>query len=147
MARGWVWVARHSEWGSGYFAPVKPASVRDAELRFNVVEWGNGLTFASTFRLTQGVTCWVGPIRHEPDDLSTPALQVFLESSFATKIERVCCEALMQDVVVGPRGRANTAPRTRLVQPLAGVTPGLVDREPPNRPRAQEPFRTRADRH
>jgi hypothetical protein len=49
-----AWGSSSTEWGSGYFSLEKPASVLDAELRFNIADWGNGVHFVSTFRLKEG---------------------------------------------------------------------------------------------
>ena len=99
-----AWGAASSEWGSGYFSLEKPQSVLDAELRFNIADWGNGIHFVSTFRVKEGVSYFVGPLAHGSRDLSKPGTQVFLESPFITAIERVgSFELLKHDVSVAPR--------------------------------------------
>ena|SRR5450755_2013197 len=43
-----------TEWGSGYFSVSKPRTVLEAEMRFNIVDWDNGVHFVSSFRLKPG---------------------------------------------------------------------------------------------
>ena len=102
-----AWGARSKEFGTGYFSLEKPTSVLDAELRFNIADWGNAVHFVSTFRLLPGYSYHVGPIAHGPQDLSKPAHQVYLESP-RTKVELVLSrELLTHDVTVVQRpGRA-----------------------------------------
>jgi hypothetical protein len=96
-----AWGAGSTEWGSGYFSLEKPASVLDAEMRFNIADWGNGVNFVSTFRLKEGFHYVVGTVAHGKGDLSRPSSQVFLESPFVAKIERVgAFEVLRHDVSV-----------------------------------------------
>jgi len=93
------------EWGR-YYAMEKPKSVLDAELRFNILEWDNGINFVTTFRLKQGFSYWVGPVAHGKKDMSIPALQVFIEGDIplqqikCTKMQEA--EVLHHDVWVGP---------------------------------------------
>ena len=103
-----AWGAASSEWGSGYFSLEKPASVLDAELRFNIADWGNGVHFVSTFRLRSGFAYLVGPVAHGRRDLSRPGMQVFIDAPLATKLERVgTFEVLHHDATVSQRsGRA-----------------------------------------
>lgn len=103
-----AWGAGSSEWGSGFFSLEKPASVLDAELRFNIADWGNGVNFVSTFQLKPGFHYFVGPVAHAKCDLSRPGTQVFLEAPFVAMIERVgTFEMLRHDVWVNQRaGRA-----------------------------------------
>src|SRR5689334_5748516 len=67
-----------SEWGSGFFSVEKPRTVLEAELKFNVVEWGNGVNFVSTFRLRGGMEYWLGPVWHHKSDARIHALQAFI---------------------------------------------------------------------
>lgn len=95
---------RSTEWGSGYFSLEKPASVLDAELRFNIADWGNHIHFVSTFKLLSGSPYHVGPVAHGKRDLSRPGSQVYLETPFASKITRVgTFEVLHHDVFVSPK--------------------------------------------
>lgn len=99
-----AWGASSSETGSGYFSLEKPSSVLDAELRFNIVDWGNAVHFVSTFRLIEGFTCFVGPVAHGRYDLSRPGRQAFIPPPFLSKLQRVgSYEVLRHDVSVAPR--------------------------------------------
>jgi len=92
-----------SEWGSGYFSLTKPATVMDAELRFNVVGWGNGVHFVSTFLLRPGFGYWLGPVAHGILDVRLPGLQVFVEEPLSVKLQILRSrELLRHDVSVGP---------------------------------------------
>lgn len=73
----------------GFFSVAKPSSVIDAELRFNIADWGNRITFVSTFRLRGGFSYWIGPILHGPLDLSRPALQVYIDPPVRSKVELI----------------------------------------------------------
>ena len=103
-----AWGATSTEAGSGYFSLEKPTSVLDAELRFNIADWGNGVHFVSTFRLRSGFTYFVGPVAHGKRDLSRPGTQVFVETPLSSKVERVISrEVLRHDVsVVSSPGNA-----------------------------------------
>jgi hypothetical protein len=103
-----VWGAGSTEWGSGYFSLEKPASVLDAEMRFNIVDWGNGVHFLSTFRLKGGFPYFVGPVAHGKGDVSRPSIQAFVEPPLTAKLERTGnFEILRHDVSVVQRaGRA-----------------------------------------
>jgi hypothetical protein len=93
-----------TEWGSGYFSLHKPESVFDAELRFNIVEWGNLVRFVSTFRIRGGFHYYVGPVAHGEHDLRRAASQVYVEPPLAIKLELLHSrELLKQDAVVLPR--------------------------------------------
>jgi hypothetical protein len=81
------WGGNSSEWGTGYFSLQKPGSVIEAEMRFNIVDWGNGVHFVSTFRLKEGFPYWVGPVGHGPNDLSLGGAQAFVEGPIQVKIE------------------------------------------------------------
>jgi hypothetical protein len=99
-----AWGSSSTEWGSGYFSLEKPASVLDAELRFNIADWGNGVHFVSTFRLKEGFPYYVGPVAHSAHDLSKKGTQIFLESPFVAQVERVGrMEVLRHDVSVVQR--------------------------------------------
>lgn len=103
-----AWGGGSGEWGSGYFSLEKPRSVIDAELRFNIADWGNAIHFVSTFRLKQGYEYFVGAVDHAAGDLSRAGTQVWIESPFVTKIERIgTFEVLKHDAfVVQGKGRA-----------------------------------------
>lgn len=93
-----------SEWGSGYFSCEKPSSVLEAELRFNIVDWDNGVHFVSSFRLRPGFHYWLGPVLHGASDSSLPAWQVLVEQPLQVKLELISSrEVLRHDVFVGPR--------------------------------------------
>jgi len=93
-----------SEWGSGYFSREKPASVLEAEMRFNIVDWNNGVHFVSTFRLKPGFSYWLGPVAHGAGDKHLEGWQVFVEEPLAIKLELVRSrEVLRHDAFVGPR--------------------------------------------
>jgi hypothetical protein len=96
-----AWGGSSTEWGSGYFSLEKPLSVLDAELRFNIVDWGNGVRFLSTFRLKSRFPYYAGPVAHGTCDISKPGTQIFLPSPFAHMVEKMgTFEMLKQDVHV-----------------------------------------------
>ena len=100
-----AWGGSSAEWGSGYFSLEKPASVLDAELRFNIADWGNGVHFVTTFRLKEGFPYHVGPVAHAACDLSKKGTQIYLEPPFVTQVERLGkMEVLRHDVSVVQRG-------------------------------------------
>lgn len=103
-----AWGETSSELGSGFFSLEKPVSVLDAELRFNIADWGNGVHFVSTFRLRGGHACYVGPVAHGAKDLSRPGTQVFVPAPLEIKVVVVRSrELLTHNVVVVQRsGRA-----------------------------------------
>ena len=103
-----AWGASSSELGSGFFSLEKPASVLDAELRFNIADWGNGVHFVSSFRLKYGFDYFEGPVAHGKFDLSRTGTQVYVTPPIDTKIERIgAYEVLRHDVSVVQRpGRA-----------------------------------------
>jgi len=94
------WGANNTEWGSGYFASTKPSSVLDAELRYNIVDWGNGIVRVSTFRLNPGFPYFTGPVAHGAYDLSVSATQIYVEEPLKTKIDLLQSENLKQDFSV-----------------------------------------------
>jgi hypothetical protein len=99
-----AWGATSGEFGTGYFSLEKPTSVLDAELRFNIADWGNGVHFVSTFRLRPGFTYFAGPVAHGRNDLSRPGTQIYVPSPIGTKVERVgAFEVLKHDVSVVQR--------------------------------------------
>lgn len=103
-----AWGASSSEFGSGFFSVEKPESVLDAELRFNIADWGNGVHFVSTFQLRAGFDYRVGAVAHGRRDLSRSGTQVYVEPPVQTKVVLVRSrELLRHDVVVVQRaGRA-----------------------------------------
>ena len=99
-----AWGGGSSEWGSGFFSLEKPRSVLDAELRFNIADWGNRILYVSTFLIRPGVEYWQGPVLHGEDDLSAPGTQIFVEPLITAKVLlRISGERLRQDAHVGPR--------------------------------------------
>lgn len=99
-----------SEWGTGFFSLEKPESVIDAELRYNIVDWGNLVRFVSTFRIRAGHHYYVGPVAHGATDISRPAVQVYIEPPLRIKLELIRSrELLKQDAVV----MSNRDPGTR----------------------------------
>ena len=93
-----------SEWGTGFFSMSKPSSVLEAELRYNIVDWDNGVNFVSTFLLQPGFAYWCGPIAHGILDSALPGVQAFVEPPLKVKIHLVRSrEVLKHDVWVGPR--------------------------------------------
>ena len=99
-----AWGATSSEFGTGYFSLEKPTSVLDAELRFNIADWGNGVHFVSTFRLLPGFAYFVGPVAHGRADLSRPGTQIYVPPPAGTKVERVgAFQVLKHDVSVVQR--------------------------------------------
>jgi hypothetical protein len=97
------WGGRSEEWGSGYFSLEKPDSVSDAELRFNIADWGNEIHFISTFKLKEGFVYWLGPVAHGPRDLSRTGTQAFIEPPLQIKLELIISEVLKHDVFVAGR--------------------------------------------
>ena len=92
-----------SEWGSGFFSIEKPLSVLEAELRFNIVDWNNGVNFVSTFRLKQGYGCWRGSVAHGKRDHALPGV-AYVQPPLQIKLQLVRSgEMLKHDVWVGPR--------------------------------------------
>ncbi len=99
-----AWGATSSEYGAGFFSVEKPESVLDAELRFNIADWGNGVHFVSTFLLQGGLPYLIGPVAHGSRDLSRPGTQVFVEPPVQNKVRLVRSrELLRHDVVVSLR--------------------------------------------
>ena len=101
-----------SEWGRDdrevYFSLEKATSVLDAEMRFNIVVWGNGVNFVSTFRLKPGFHYWCGKVAHSPLDDALPATQVVIDQPVRIKLElHRSKEVLRHDVFVGPKDGAS----------------------------------------
>ncbi|MEW6644355.1 MAG: hypothetical protein AB1586_27900 [Pseudomonadota bacterium] len=84
----------------GYFCLTKPASVFEAELKYNIADWGNAIRFVSTFRLKPGFPCFEGPVANEAGDLSIPAVQILVPGPVGIKVELLAREVLKQDVSV-----------------------------------------------
>jgi hypothetical protein len=103
-----AWGEGSTEFGTGYFSLEKPSSVLDAELRFNIADWGNGVHFVSTFKMKAGSAYFVGPVAHGSRDLSRPGHQILLEPPIHLKVTLVRSrEVLRHDVTVVQRsGRA-----------------------------------------
>ncbi|MNN02668.1 hypothetical protein D3C81_1153350 [compost metagenome] len=92
------------EWGEGYFSSEKPTSVLDAEMRFNIVEWGNLVRFVSQFRIVGGVGYYEGVVWHGECDLHVAATQIYVLPPLATKVYlEVSRELLKQDCFVSHR--------------------------------------------
>jgi hypothetical protein len=78
--------------------------VLDAELRFNIADWGNSVQFVSTFRLKPGFFYYKGPVAHGEKDLSRAGTQIFIESPFVVQVEKVGSFAVLkQDFTVVQR--------------------------------------------
>lgn len=96
-----AWGGSSTEWGSGFFSLEKPTSVLDAELRFNIVDWGNLIRFVSTFRILSGVTCYVGPVAHAEGGLRKTGTQVWIEKQNLVNVRLIrTAEPLAQDAHV-----------------------------------------------
>jgi hypothetical protein len=99
-----AWGASSSEWGSGVISLEKPESVLDAELRFNIADWGNGVHFVSTFRLKPGFFYYKGPVAHGSKDLLLAGTQIFIESPFVIQVVKVGLFTILKhDVTVVQR--------------------------------------------
>jgi hypothetical protein len=99
-----AWGAASSEIGTGYFSLEKPTSVLDAELRFNIADWGNGVHFVSSFRLRAGFAYFEAPVAHGRGDLSRPGTQIYVQPPVQTKVERAgAFEVLKHNVSVVQR--------------------------------------------
>lgn len=93
-----------TEWGSGYFSLEKPRFVLEAESRFNIVDWNNGVHFVSSFRLKAGFAYWLGPVAHGALDCHLPGWQAFVEQPLNVKLELIKSkEVLHHDVYVSAR--------------------------------------------
>lgn len=102
-----AWGGTSSEWGSGYFSPDRPATVSDAELRFNLVlESGNAVTFVPSFRIRPGVAYWLAPIAHGPRDICRSARQIYVPAPLPGKVELLASRLpLARDRVVHLPGK------------------------------------------
>lgn len=99
-----AWGGKSTEWGTGYFSLEKPDSMLDAELRFNIADWGNEIHFLSAFRLKHGFPYQVGPVAHGKSDLSRPGHQVYVVGPLHQKIVLIeSKKVLRHDVVVVQR--------------------------------------------
>jgi hypothetical protein len=99
-----AWGAKSSEWGSGYFSLEKPESVLDAEFRFNIADWGNGIHFVSTFRIKEGMGYFQGLVGHARRDLRRRGTQIYLESPFVHAVDKIgTFEVLRHDAFVSPK--------------------------------------------
>jgi hypothetical protein len=97
------WGGQSTEWGTGYFSLEKPESVLDAELRFNIVDWGNGVHFVSTFRVLPGFAYMEGPVGHGGRDLRRTGTQIYIEPPLHVKLELIKSkETLRHDVFAAP---------------------------------------------
>lgn len=95
------WGGSSTEWGTGYFSATKPASVVDAEMRYNIVDRGNAVYFVTSFRLKEGFRYVIGPVAHGPRDIFTPAVQIYVAPPLPIKIAVVTSrELLKQDATV-----------------------------------------------
>lgn len=91
------------ELGSSFYSLEKPLSVVDAELRFNIVDWGNAVRFVSTYCLLAARVYYVGPVAHGPRDLRTAAHQVYVvDPEHSVRVVK-SGEVLRQDAFVLPR--------------------------------------------
>ena len=72
------WGGQSTLWGNGFFSDQKPTSVLDAQLRFNIADWGNTIYFVSTFRVAPGVPYWIGSVFQHKASLARPGLQIFI---------------------------------------------------------------------
>jgi len=87
----------------GYFSPEKPSCVTDAELRFNIVDYGNMAYFLTTFKLTSKFLYYIGPVLHGDRvlhghrDVFIPASQIMVPHPVTVKIEFISRETLKQD--------------------------------------------------
>jgi hypothetical protein len=103
-----AWGGASREWGSGFFSLEKPASVIDAELRFNIADWGNTIHFVSTFQIPAGVPFMWGSVAHGSRDLSSTGTQVWLGRQNLANLRLVkSAELLRHDgyVLAQPQGR------------------------------------------
>ena len=92
------WGGQSTLWGNGFFSDQKPTSVLDAQLRFNIADWGNTIYFVSTFRVAPGVPYWIGSVFQHKASLARRALQIFISPPLPTKLQVVVArEPLRQD--------------------------------------------------
>lgn len=115
-----------SIWGTGYFSLEKPVSVVDAELRFNIVDWGNLIRFVTTFRLLPGVSYLEGAVLHDlpkgqrdrpgqraiwTNSLSRPGTQIYVPPPLEGKLKiETFPELLKQDAFVIHRDESKSLP-------------------------------------
>jgi hypothetical protein len=99
-----AWGGASTEWGTGYFSLEKPESVLDAELRFNIADWGNQIHFVSSFRIANGAPYLIGRVAHGVRDLSRKGTQVYVEPKWRSLVRLVTSkEILRHDVFVSSR--------------------------------------------
>jgi hypothetical protein len=98
-----AWGGRSTEWGTGFFSLEKPTSVLDAELRFNIADWGNMIWFVSTFRILENVPYLKGPVLHGGYDLSKRGTQIYVLPQYTLLVRLLRSkEVLKQDVSIQP---------------------------------------------
>ena len=88
-------------WGV-FFSYERPASQRDAEARFAIMEFGNACTFVSEFEVPPGTPMVIGPVDPGDDvhpNLAAPGEQIFIRNPWAQRLVRV-----------GPPARLERAP-------------------------------------
>jgi hypothetical protein len=87
-----------------FFSPLKVDCVSEAELRFNIVDWGNRCYYLATYRVRAGAEMWVGKVAHAPADIANrSALQIYIDNP-AGKVDLVRdIQPLKQDLFVSPR--------------------------------------------
>lgn len=103
------WGATSTEIGNGFFSMERPVSVYDAELKFNIADWGNGIHWVSTFKLQSGFAYLVGSVAHRPGEPQRPAQQVWVEPPVQGKVLLLKPrELLRHDVVVLQGGKFET---------------------------------------
>ena len=99
-----AWGGASTEWGTGYFSLEKPVSVLDAELRFNIADWGNQVHFVSSFQIPEGVPYFIGRIAHGLRDLSRQGTQVYVEPRWVSLVRlETSKEILRHDASISPR--------------------------------------------
>ncbi len=98
-----AWGGNSTEWGTGFFSLEKPISVLDAELRFNIVDWGNTIWFVSTFQIPENVPYLKGPVLHSLRDLSKRGTQIYVLPEFVLLLKLLRSrEVVKQDVWIHP---------------------------------------------
>lgn len=87
-----------------FFSPLKVDSVSQAELSFNIVDWGNRCYYVATYRVCPGTEMWIGRVAHGRKDIADrSAVQVFIEGPIGRVVLQRDVEPLKQDLFVGPR--------------------------------------------
>ena len=87
-----------------FFSPLRVDCVSQAELRLNIVDWGNRCYYLATYRVRLGTEMWVGKVAHGVADIANrAALQIYIDQP-AGKVELVRdIQPLRQDLFVSPR--------------------------------------------